>query len=82
MGSILTDFYTRCGLRNLNVTLVEKVKVKTEKYLDKREGQREGHWQRQLSTMYPMALTSGKNSKIVQTSHFSTNEPFVSFLLF
>ena len=30
----------QCGLHNLKVTLVEKVKIETEKYLEKREG----HW--------------------------------------
>ena len=28
----------QCGLHNLKVTLAEKVKLKTEKYLEKREG--------------------------------------------
>ena len=39
----------QCGLHNLKVTFLEKVKVKTEKYLEKREG----HWQRHLFTMHP-----------------------------
>ena len=46
----------QCGLHNLKVTLVEKVKVKTEKYLEKREG----HWQRQLFTMHPHGLNIRK----------------------
>ena len=40
----------QCGLHNLKVTLVEKVKIKT--YLEKGEG----HWQRQLFTMHPHGL--------------------------
>ena len=53
----------QCGLHNLKVTRVEKVKVNTEKYLEKRER----HWQRQLFTMH------GKNWKMVHISHFSIN---------
>ena len=46
----------QCGLHNLKVTLVENIKVKTEKYLEKREG----HWQRQLFTMHPHGLNIRK----------------------
>ena len=46
----------QCVLHNLKVTLTEKVKVKTEKYLEKREG----HWQRQLFTMHLHGLNIRK----------------------
>ena len=46
----------KCGLQNLKVTLIEKVKVKNLDYLEDREG----HWQRQLFTMQPHGLNVRK----------------------
>ena len=46
----------KCGLQNVKVTLIEKVKVKNLDYLEDREG----HWQRQLFTMQPHGLNVRK----------------------
>ena len=54
----------KCGLQNLKVTLIEKVKVKDLFYLEDREG----HWQRQLFTMQPHGLNVRKEFEGVHTN--------------
>ena len=42
----------KCGFENLQVTVIEKVKIKTVENLENREG----HWQRQLFTIIPHGM--------------------------
>ena len=46
----------KCGLENLKVTVIEKVRIKTVENLENREG----HWHRQLFTIRPHGMNVRK----------------------
>ena len=64
----------KCGFKNLKVTVIEKVKIKTVENLENREA----HWQRQLFTLRPNGMIVRKEFERGLTKHFLGINPIIS----